>query len=237
MLQLEASLRRGALSRDWDPLARLAARRAASEALPPVATAPATALAPSPPVKAQPSTPQADASAPGTPKTLSGELGNPYQPPMHAPRSPFHHVYICSTVWHFGFQQVMTMAHCIRLSAELVRVCLVLKTGMQGADVALMLAGTGRSTRERRKVDYKEPSLLDMQASTAVGTADKARAPAPKQETDDLVEYDFKSDSRVVENEATKKAAHWVVNNKSLWARFSGRYRLPQALAKKAARE
>ncbi len=86
-------------------------------------------------------------------------------------------------------------------------------------------------------MDYKEPSLLDMQASTAGSIADKGRAPAPKQDTDDLIEYDFKSDSRVVENEATKKAAHWVVNNKSLWARFSGRYRLPQALARKAARQ
>ena len=83
MLQLEASLRLRALSRDWDPLARLAARRAASEALPPVAAALAPASAPSPPVEAQPSTPQADAPAPGTPQTLSGELGMPYQPPMH----------------------------------------------------------------------------------------------------------------------------------------------------------
>ena len=97
-------------------------------------------------------------------------------------------------------------------------------------------AGTGRSTRERRKVDYKEPSLIDMPAGTPGVTVDKARALAPKQ-MDDLTEYDFKSDSRVVENEATKKAAHWVVNNKSLWARFNGRYHLPQALAKKAARQ
>ena len=94
MLQLEASLRRGALSRDWDPLARLGARRAAasraaSEALPPVAAAPAPAPAPSRPVEAQPSTPQADASAPGTPKTLPGEFGKPYQSPMHVPDRHF----------------------------------------------------------------------------------------------------------------------------------------------------
>lgn len=86
-------------------------------------------------------------------------------------------------------------------------------------------------------MDYKEPSLLDMQASTAGMTADKARMLAPKQDTDDLMEYDFKSDSRVIENEATKKAAHWVVNKKSLWARLIAGYRLPQALAKKAARQ
>ena len=108
---------------------------------------------------------------------------------------------------------------------------------MQSVDLSLSIAGTGRSTRERRRVDYKEPSLLDMQANTPGLTGDKAHVLAPKQEADDLMEYDFRSDSRVVENEATKKAAHWVVNNKSLWARFSGRYRLPQALAKKAARQ
>ncbi len=97
--------------------------------------------------------------------------------------------------------------------------------------------GTGRSTRERRKVDYKEPSMLDLQVGMTGVAADKARALAPKQESDDLMEYDFKRDRRVVENDATKKAAHWVVNNKSLWARLTGRYRLPQALAKKAARQ
>ena len=97
--------------------------------------------------------------------------------------------------------------------------------------------GTGRSTRERRKVDYKEPSMLDLQDGMTGVAADKARALAPKQESDDLMEYDFKRDRRVVENDATKKAAHWVVNNKSLWARLTGRYRLPQATAKKAARQ
>ena len=86
-------------------------------------------------------------------------------------------------------------------------------------------------------MDYKEPSLLDMQASTAGPAADKARLLAPKQDPNELAEYNFERDSRVVENEATKEAAHWVVNNKSLWARFGGRYRLPQALAKKAARQ
>jgi len=78
MLQLEANLRRGALSRDWDPLARIAARkaaasRAASEALPPVAESAQEAR--SAPVEAQPTTPQADNSAPGTPRTLAADIG------------------------------------------------------------------------------------------------------------------------------------------------------------------
>ena len=88
MLQLEASLRRGALSRDWDPLARLAARqatasRAASEALPPVAVPPP---APPAPGEVHPSTPQADASAPGTPNTLAVETGTPFITFLVSPR-------------------------------------------------------------------------------------------------------------------------------------------------------
>ena len=92
MLQLEASLRRGALSCDWDPLARLAARRAAasraaSAVLPPVVT-PAPA-----PLEAQLSTPLADASAPGTPNTLATEPGR-----LHAMLRPcgsgLHHPYM-----------------------------------------------------------------------------------------------------------------------------------------------
>ena len=85
-------------------------------------------------------------------------------------------------------------------------------------------------------MDYKEPSVLDMQSG--VSGADRARASAAsKEEADELLEFDFKADRRIVENEATKKAAHWTVNNKSLWARFTGRQRLPQKLAKKAARQ
>ena len=78
MLQLESNLRRGALSRDWDPLARIAARkaaasRAASEALPPVPEPAQEAR--SAPVEAQPTTPQADTSAPGTPGTVAADIG------------------------------------------------------------------------------------------------------------------------------------------------------------------
>lgn len=80
--------------------------------------------------------------------------------------------------------------------------------------------------------------MLDMQSGvTGEGAGKAARMAVPKEEDDGLAEYNFKRDSRVVENEATKRAAHWVVNNKSLWARFTGRHRLPQALAKKAARQ
>ena len=87
-------------------------------------------------------------------------------------------------------------------------------------------------------MDYKEPGILDMQSgASGISAEAKARGAAPKQEMDDLAEHDFKMDNRVVGDEATKLAAHWVVNNKSLWARFTGRYRLPQGLAKKAARQ
>ena len=87
-------------------------------------------------------------------------------------------------------------------------------------------------------MDYKEPSVLDMQSGASGTAADKARASAASKEAvDELLEFDFKADRRVVENEATKKAAHWTVNNKSLWARFTRRWRLPQKLAKKAARQ
>ena len=77
-----------------------------------------------------------------------------------------------------------------------------------------------------------------MQSGVSGAAADRARASAaPKEEVDALLEFDFKADRRIAENEATKKAAHWTVNNKSLWARFTGRRRLPQKLAKKAARQ
>ena len=78
MLQLEAHLRRGSLCQDWDPLARLAARKAtaasrtASEALPPgpiVDPEPAASLDP------QPSTPQAGNTTPRTLETLPATTG------------------------------------------------------------------------------------------------------------------------------------------------------------------
>lgn len=78
MLQLEANLRRGVLCRDWDPLARLAARKAtaasrtASEALPPGPTMdpePAASLDP------QPSTPVAGSATPRTLQTLAASTG------------------------------------------------------------------------------------------------------------------------------------------------------------------
>ena len=79
MLQLEASLRRGGLIKDWDPLARLAARKAtqagrvASEALPP---AKQPVQEPAAPVATpQPTMPHTDATAPGTPQTEADEVG------------------------------------------------------------------------------------------------------------------------------------------------------------------
>ena len=87
-------------------------------------------------------------------------------------------------------------------------------------------------------MDYKEPSVLDMQSGTSGTAADRVRAPAAhNEEMDEQLEFDFNANERIVENEATKKAAHWTVNNKSLWARFTDRRRLPQKLAKKAARQ
>ena len=88
MLQLEACLRRGALIKDWDPLARLATRKAteagrvASEALPP---AKEPVREPAAPVATpQPTTPHADDTALGTPQTEADEAGK--QPPPQSYR-------------------------------------------------------------------------------------------------------------------------------------------------------
>ena len=81
MLQLEANLRRGSLCQDWDPLARLAARKAtaasrtASEALPP---GPATDPEPAASLDPQPSTPQAGNATPRTLETLAATTGKHY---------------------------------------------------------------------------------------------------------------------------------------------------------------
>ena len=88
MLQLEACLRRGPLIKDWDPLARLAAReameagRVVSEALPP---AKEPVQEPAAPVATpQPTTPHADVAAPGTSQTEAEEAGK--QPPPQSCR-------------------------------------------------------------------------------------------------------------------------------------------------------
>jgi hypothetical protein len=81
-------------------------------------------------------------------------------------------------------------------------------------------------------VDYREPNLNAL--LQAAGSADAASA---AEEDEGLEQYDYERDRRIVENEATKKATHWVVNNRGLWARLTGRFRLPQDVAKRAARQ
>ena len=84
MLQLEACLRRGALIKDWDPLARLAARKAteagrvASEGLAPTKEPVQEPAAPV--VTPQPTTPHTDSTAPGTPQTEAEEAGKQLSP-------------------------------------------------------------------------------------------------------------------------------------------------------------
>lgn len=95
---------------------------------------------------------------------------------------------------------------------------------------------SGRRTREKQPVDYREPNLTDLlTASVAESAAERSTSIAKGAE--DMAEYDYERDRRIVENDATKLPAHWVVNNRGLWARLTGRFRLPQDIAKRAARQ
>ena len=96
----------------------------------------------------------------------------------------------------------------------------------------------GRSSRRGRdKVDYREPSMAEILAATAAEL--NASKSSTKESAGEEVgaEFDYERDKRVVENEATKNGKHWVVNNRGLWARLTGRFRLPQDVAKRAARQ
>lgn len=98
-----------------------------------------------------------------------------------------------------------------------------------------------RRGRERAPVNYREPAVYDLGVPDArTGAAALADAgPGAGAKPDQALpfeEYDYERDRRVVENEATKKATHWVVNNKGLWARQAGRFRLPAEAARNAAR-
>ncbi|BDA48817.1 probable pH-interacting protein at C-terminar half [Coccomyxa sp. Obi] len=99
----------------------------------------------------------------------------------------------------------------------------------------------GRSSRRGRdKVDYREPSMAEILAATAAElNASKSSKSSNMDTAGEEVgaEFDYERDKRIVENEATKNGKHWVVNNRGLWARLTGRFRLPQDVAKRAARQ
>ena len=101
-----------------------------------------------------------------------------------------------------------------------------------------------RRGRERAPVNYREPAVYDLGFTTDARTgnastpADAATRPgAAAADVTAFEGFDYERDGRVVENEATKKATHWVVNNRGLWARQAGRFRLPAGAARKAARQ
>lgn len=101
---------------------------------------------------------------------------------------------------------------------------------------------TTRRVREKVAVDYREPSMAEiLAATTAELNAASSSKPSKDADEDVGAEFDYEHDKRIVENEATKevsgKARHWVVNNRGLWARLTGRFRLPQDLAKRGARQ
>lgn len=107
--------------------------------------------------------------------------------------------------------------------------------------VLLMFSGgsagpTTRRGREKAAVDYREPSLAEILMATAAEVNNKD-ASKDAEEVEVGAEFDYKRDKRIVENEATKLGKHWVVNNRGLWARLTGRFRLPQDVAKRAARQ
>jgi hypothetical protein len=95
---------------------------------------------------------------------------------------------------------------------------------------------TTRRGRETAAVDYREPSLAEILAATAAEVNNKD-ASKDAEEVEVGAEFSYERDKRVVENEATKLGKHWVVNNRGLWARLTGRFRLPQDVAKRAARQ
>ena len=101
---------------------------------------------------------------------------------------------------------------------------------------------TTRRGREKSAVDYREPTMAEILAATAAELHGASSSKPSKDAAEDVgAEFDYERDKRVVENEATKEIAgkgrHWVVNNRGLWARLIGRFRLPQDLAKRAARQ
>ncbi len=87
-------------------------------------------------------------------------------------------------------------------------------------------------------MDYREPSMAEILAATAA-ELNASKSSNNKDTVGEEVgaEFDYERDKRIVENEATKNGKHWVVNNRGLWARLIGRYRLPQDVAKRAARQ
>jgi hypothetical protein len=118
---------------------------------------------------------------------------------------------------------------------------------MEGLDYYCAGAPTERRrlARERAPVNYREPAIYDIPseptpaALARSGSSGAAKSGAAQQSADEAAaeDFDHERERRVVENEATKFAKHWTVNNRGLWARIEGRFRLPQEAARRAARQ